>query len=736
MVRWATVKRISSVPVAALVAISTVVGSASAPRAAESNEDLRLPDPSYPTATALLRDGRAAEALAALEREVPAGDAQAIESLLLRAAALADAGRPEEAEAAWQAAGDREDWIRTFALRAITESLAARGEPEAAAPLLDALLESDASRHLDLLLLIADAHGADGAHDRAADHYRQALGRQSDGPLADRARLGLARALEAGGDVEAARAALREAQLRHRTANAFVTARAEARRLTLAPTPFTEAQYHELVRRLRNTSRFGPALDLIEEWREAYPATARPDRIDAERIATLYAQRVNAAAMAACDRFPEEHPESSLTPGVRLTAFRLAVRMGDTARARRLGLDLWEGRVAGATTDQRRGGALLLAAYLVAVGDVRGGLALYRPLFRTARTADEQRDLLWRAGVAALRDGQNRRALTNLRGLLGRDPDGDLALAGAYWLAVARARTGASAAAIEGFRDLVSRYPNHYYGLQARTRLAELAPAAADTAGDALAFPALTVSAAARERGEFRAAMTLARAGQTGDAARYLRRLLAARPGDRGLALLAARASAAAGDHASAARIAAIRFAEFLQRTAVDLPPDFRALAYPRPFPDLVEAAAETHGVDARLLYALMRQESRFDPEARSPVGAIGLLQIMPYTAATLAVSAGVGYIVTGAGIDEDALTDPRINAAIAARLMANLSELFDELPPVIASYNAGEERVARWWRAARHLRDDFFVDSIPYRETRSFVRAVLANYAAYATAD
>ena len=722
-------KRIASVPLAACIAVSAVAG---APAAAQGNDDLRLPDPRYPTATALWRDGQPAEALAQLGREAPAGDAQPIAARLLRAALLRDTGRPAEAEDAWRAAGEREVWMRTFARRAVAESLAARGEPEAAAEVLDALLRSGADRHIDLLLEVAAAHAAGGAPDRAADSYRQALARRSDGPLADRARLGLARALEAGGDVEAALSMLREAQLRHRNPATFVTARTEARRLTPARSPFTEAQYHELVRRLRNAARFGLTLDLIEEWREAYPATARPDRIDAERIATLYAQRANAAAASAADRFPESHPESSLVPGIRLTAFRLAVRTGDTARARRLGLDLWEGRVPGASTDQRRSAALLLAAYLVAVGDVRGGLDLYRPLFRSARTVDEQRDLLWRAGVAALRDGQHRRALTNLRGLVDREPGGVLALAGNYWLAVARERTGATGAAVEGFRDLARRHPNHYYGLQARARLAELAPGEAGGPGDAPAFPDLTVGGAAREQGEFHAAMALARAGLTADAARYLRRLLAARPGDRGLALLAARASAAAGDHASAARIMAIRFAEFLERPAADLPPDFRALAYPRPFPDAVAASAEAHGVDARLLYALMRQESRFDPEARSPVGAVGLLQIMPYTAATLAVSAGVGYIVTDAGIDEDALTDPRINTALAARLMANLSALFDELPPIVASYNAGEQRVARWWRAARHLRDDFFVDSIPYRETRGFVRAVLANYAAY----
>ena len=729
-------KRIASVPAAALITISTIVGAGSTPQAAQSNEDLRLPEPSYPTATALWRDGQATAALASLEREAPAGDAAPIEALLLRAAALAAAGRAADAEAAWRAAGDSEASIRDFARRAIVASLAERGEPDAAAQPLEALLEADAGRHLDLLLRVADAHAGGGAHDRAAERYRQVLGRQSDGPLADRARLGLARALEASGDIEAALATLREAQLRHRAAGTFVTARTEARRLTPARSPFTEAQYHELVRRLRNASRFALTLDLVEEWRAAYPATARPDRIDAERISTLYAQRANAAAAAAADRFADTHPDSGLLPAVRLTAFRLAVRMGDTARARRLGLDLWEGRVPAASTDQRRGAALLLAAYLVAVGDVRGGLDLYRPLFRSARTADEQRDLLWRAGVAALRDGQNRRALTNLRGLLDREPGGVLALAGTYWLAVAQERSGATDAAVEGFRGLVERSPSHYYGLQARARLAELAPGDGDEAAGVLAFPVLALGNSTRDRSEFRAAMALARAGLTEDAARRLRRLLAERPGDRGLALLAARASAAAGDHASASRIVAIRFAEFLERPGVDLPPDFRALAYPRPFPDVVAASAEAHGVDARLLYALMRQESRFDPQARSPVGAIGLLQIMPYTAATLAVSAGVGYIVTDAGIDEDALTDPRINTALAARLMANLSELFEELPPIVASYNAGERRVARWWRAARHLREDFFVDSIPYRETRSFVRAVLANYAAYTAGD
>ena len=132
------------------------------------------------------------------------------------------------------------------------------------------------------------------------------------------------------------------------------------------------------------------------------------------------------------------------------------------------------------------------------------------------------------------------------------------------------------------------------------------------------------------------------------------------------------------------------------------------------------------------LLLSLMRQESRFDPEARSPLGALGLLQIMPYTAEALAERAGVGEILDD-GVDEAALMRPSVNTAIAATLTGNLLDLFDAaIAPVIASYNAGEDRVALWWAATRDLSEDFFVDTIPYSETRHFVREVLSNYAAY----
>ncbi len=726
---------------AALVCIACLLaGVVATAQEAAAPAGLRPPPPTCLRAVTLLRAGRPAEALAALEQDEHTGSDSSppLEHVILRAVLLKEVGRPAAAESAWREVIARAVFMRTFARRAIVESAAGRGAPDDAEPVLAELTGSDRARHRDLVLLAAAAHLAAGAPDRAAALYRQVLGTAAAGAAADAARLGLASALEASGDAVRALATLRTAQLRHRTADAFVAARREARRLARArgetPPPFTGTEYRDLVRRLRGASRFEPALALLDEWAAAFPGRASQERIAAERIETLYAQRANEAAVAAGAAFYARFPTSDLTPSIRLTDFRLAVRMGDMARAGRLGADLLEGRISGAAPEQRRAAGVLLAAVLVATGDIDGGLAIFPGLFATAPTPDDQRAILWRAGVAAVRARRFDRALTNLRSLIERGPGGDLALAAQYWLGVAHEQRGDLTAAARAFEPLAMNYPYHYYGLTARRRLAEIRgrPDAGLDAPDPIDFPRLTLSPASRERAEFRAAMALARAGSIEDAAWYLRRLLDRSRGDRGLALLAARASSEAGDHASASRVLFNHFTAYFNRPARGLPDDFLPMAFPRPFWDTVVESARRHGADPVLLVSLMRRESRFDPLARSAVGAVGLLQIMPYTAEALAERAGVSEILAAA-IDDATLAEPRVNIAIAARLNADLLELFDGARlPVIASYNAGEDRAGDWWAAARGLRDDFFVDSIPYTETRNFAREVVANYAAY----
>ena len=149
-------------------------------------------------------------------------------------------------------------------------------------------------------------------------------------------------------------------------------------------------------------------------------------------------------------------------------------------------------------------------------------------------------------------------------------------------------------------------------------------------------------------------------------------------------------------------------------------PDDFWSLVYPRPSGR--GSCRRSRGQDRSnphgLAYATRIQ---IRPRRSFGGGRVGLFQIMPYTATALAETAGVSPRFEH-GVDDSALMQPSVNAAIAARLTGNLLKQFDgEIAPVIASYNAGEDRVAVWWSASSHLGEDVFVDSIPYSETRRF---------------
>lgn len=126
-----------------------------------------------------------------------------------------------------------------------------------------------------------------------------------------------------------------------------------------------------------------------------------------------------------------------------------------------------------------------------------------------------------------------------------------------------------------------------------------------------------------------------------------------------------------------------------------------------RRFEDVVLAAARDHDIDPDLLQAIMSVESSANPQARSPVGARGLMQVMPATGQRFGVA------------DPAALYEPETNVRAASAYLKTLQGLFgNNLPLVLAAYNAGEGAVQKYGRQIP-----------PYRETQAYVRNVLAHY-------
>jgi len=150
-------------------------------------------------------------------------------------------------------------------------------------------------------------------------------------------------------------------------------------------------------------------------------------------------------------------------------------------------------------------------------------------------------------------------------------------------------------------------------------------------------------------------------------------------------------------------------------------------VAFPRPWAELVARESESSRVPAPLTWAIMREESAFDPEARSSANAVGLMQLLGSTAQRVAQG-------TPLGSDEQALRRPEVSIALGARLLSALRTSFPGRPDLaIAAYNGGAVAVRRWLGERGGDDLDVFVERIPFDETRNYVKRVLASQASYA---
>jgi len=149
---------------------------------------------------------------------------------------------------------------------------------------------------------------------------------------------------------------------------------------------------------------------------------------------------------------------------------------------------------------------------------------------------------------------------------------------------------------------------------------------------------------------------------------------------------------------------------------------DDLTLRFPSPYTPTFAKESKSTTISIGFLYGIARQESAFGPNARSPVGALGLMQLMPATAAATART--IGEPVPTAV----ALFQPELNVHIASRHLAELLERYDgNRVLAAAAYNAGANRVDRWLRERPARPADIWIESIPFAETRDYVQNVMA---------
>lgn len=328
-------------------------------------------------------------------------------------------------------------------------------------------------------------------------------------------------------------------------------------------------------------------------------------------------------------------------------------------------------------------------------------------------------EVQWFRVLALLRLARYPEARTAALAMAASAPRSQLVPQALYWASrAAQLGGGAADEVAPGFQRVVDEFPASFYALLSRGRLQELGQPASPgfptllgpPASPAALPPALEVVRALQKAGLFgdaeQEASAQARAIRSADKALELGTAL------QGLGYYGAA-------YALANRL--LWGAAYTQRR-----PEALALLYPRAFEPWVLAQAKASGTDPYLMWAVMRRESAFKTGEASGANARGLMQLIPPTAAQIARQLSIR------APDADELYLPELNIQLAAWYLAALQKRFQHPVLVAAAYNAGPNSVLRWAKEKGDLPLDLFVETMAYRETRGYVRQVVADLISY----
>ncbi len=334
-------------------------------------------------------------------------------------------------------------------------------------------------------------------------------------------------------------------------------------------------------------------------------------------------------------------------------------------------------------------------------------LKLYRKLIASFPRHRRAKDAQWETAWISYRRGRYREAARGFARL------GDSR--GEYWRARALEKMGSNDEARRAYSRLASSRPGDYYAFLARQRIGAPTPPGW-TAPEAGAAGATADPDPAYESDIWiRKAKTLVAARMYADALGALEMVDTSKLDERSIRRLGRLFEMAQAPYKT------IKLASLLDG------PARLALAYPRGMREWVARYAAAYGVDEDEIFSIIREESHFNPRAVSRSGAVGLMQIMPQTALMVARLEGLN------DFSLKQLYSPPTNLLIGTAYFKRLVERFDgRTVYAIAGYNGGPHNVERWLAEFGHLEADEFVEEIPYRETRNYVKKVLGSYGVY----
>ena len=364
-------------------------------------------------------------------------------------------------------------------------------------------------------------------------------------------------------------------------------------------------------------------------------------------------------------------------------------------------------------TDTSAASALLLLADLATDDnrdqDARQTLMALLKRFPKGKHAATAR---FRAGMISYIQGDRRAAAAELDSLVARDSNSVEALAAEYWAGRSYAALGDKVRSKARWHSIIASDPLSYYAVLAAKRVDTTLVEADRSPANYARLPA--VDSAVNRVASLNDVGMDVEAGFEND--RLFRDALA-----NPTRIITTAHALAGGDQASRSIALGRRALEEIGHS----PENYR-LYFPVLERETIIASSKENHLDPVLVAALIRQESNFNPQATSPAGARGLMQLMPNVGKDLAAANGIGPW------DPDLLYEPATNIKLGAAHLTGLVRKYPDVVRVLAAYNAGESRVEKWSTKVGANDPEVFTERIPFVETRDYVRTILRNRAYY----
>ncbi|MGA0191653.1 MAG: transglycosylase SLT domain-containing protein [bacterium] len=274
------------------------------------------------------------------------------------------------------------------------------------------------------------------------------------------------------------------------------------------------------------------------------------------------------------------------------------------------------------------------------------------------------------------------------------------------------------------FNNLLSWYPNTFYGMLAQRTMSSLVPKKIPYKEKDYWHDNPPELKANEEKTELEFAEFVMAAGDGNIGAKHIRNLVDLKSSNE-LIWKSSLVLDEYGEYRSLQTIVVNHYLGDLKRIPIK-DQQVWTFAYPRPYWMDVQNFSKNAGIDPYLALAIMREESLYQADVVSPASARGLMQLMPYTGKRVAKIIGLQLK------DEKDLFDPKINIQLGTSYLGQISKRFGEVIQIAGSYNAGPGRMKEWLKRFPDRDLDEFVESIPYIETRNYVKRVFRTHQLY----